>query len=164
MDNHAPCDTILARYGAAEFERRFKFCFVRNPWDRCVSWFFHHMAQPPYSAYGFRDWINAGMPHHWDVQNGTIYRNLRTPLEQFRFITDARGNVVVDFVGRSERFGEDMAHVARVLGLTLPPRQPRINRAGAREHADYRIYYDDATAKRVGKMLETDVRMFEYDF
>jgi hypothetical protein len=164
MDNHAPCDTLLARYGPAEFHRRFKFCFVRNPWDRCVSWYCHHIGIEPYSRYDFKGWIKAGMPHHWDVQNETDYRNARTPLAQHPFITSRSDEVMVDFIGRVERMGEDLAHVFDTLGMAPPPRRPHINRARARLRGDYRNYYDDETAREVGRMLETDVAMFRYQF
>jgi hypothetical protein len=164
MDNHSPWDMVVRRYGREEFDRRYKFCFVRNPWDRCVSWYCHHVDQPPYDRYTFKDWIRAGMPHHWNIQNGTVYQNQRTPLEQFRFIADDDQKLVVDFVGRVERFPKDMAAVAKVLGCKLPRTAPRINRAKGRLSADYRTYYDDQTAELVGKMLAPDIRLFGYSF
>ena len=164
LDMHAPCDMILRRYGPDEFARRFKFCFVRNPWDRCVSWYCHHAQMSPYNRYTFSGWVMAGMPHHWEIQNGTVYQARRTPLEQFRFITDQTGRTLVDFVGKFEQFEHDMAEAARALGIDLPGELPRINAAKSRLTTDYRRYYDDRAAEQIAKLLATDVRMFDYRF
>jgi hypothetical protein len=164
LDNHAAADMLLRRYGQEEFDRRFKFCFVRNPWDRCVSWFYCHAREPLYKQFAFGDWVNAGMPHHWDIQNGTVYQGRRTPMEQFRFVADGLGKLMVDFVGKMERFDEDMRSVAGTLGLQLPAELPRHNIAAMRRTPDYRTYYTDQTAERVGEILAMDVRMFGYSF
>jgi chondroitin 4-sulfotransferase 11 len=163
LDNHAPCEMVLRRYGQGEFNRRFKFCFVRNPWDRCVSWYHYHRTSPPYNRYTFRDWIAAGMPHHWEIQNGTVYQDRRTPLEQFPFITQGDGEVMVDFVGKTEHFETDLAYIAEQLDVSLPSHLPRLNAATGR-HSDYRRYYDDSSAEQIGNRLQRDVRMFDYAF
>jgi hypothetical protein len=162
-DNHATCDVVAERYGQSEFNRRFKFAFVRNPWDRCVSWYSFHKALEPYRTLTFREWVRQRMPHHWVEQNGTRYGD-HSPLEQFRFICDAKGATIVDFVGRVECFRRDMGRVANVIGLKLPPREPRINRSVARRLDDYHPYYDPPTAERIGELLATDVRMFDYRY
>jgi hypothetical protein len=165
LDNHATCRTLLRRYGPVQFRARFKFSLVRNPWDRCVSWFFHHVKSAPYSRYAtFGDWVRAGMPHHWDVQNESRYDEQHSPLEQLPFICDDRGRLMVDFVGQVEHFQPDLDLVARVIGIDLPHDDRHMNRAAARESSDYRTYYADETAELVAKRLERDITAFGYSF
>jgi hypothetical protein len=164
FDNHAPCSLIAERYGQEQFATRFKFTFVRNPWDRCVSWFFFHRNLQPYRDLGFRDWIKSGMPHHWQMQNGTLYGSIRSPLEQHRFVTDAAGRLMVDVVGRVESFQRDLQAIAKHIGFDLLTGLPRINRAKARVNRDYRAYYDHQTAELVGRMLARDLELFGYRF
>ena len=109
MDNHARCVVIKKRYG--DFDARYKFCFVRNPLERLVSWYDYHLKRyrcEPYTKMDFRSWILADCPHHWKKQNGTSWRGDLSPLRQWQFIYDDDGNLMVDDVFRMENFEQDL--------------------------------------------------------
>jgi len=37
LDNHCPASVMREKYD--DFDQRFVFCFVRNPWHRLISWY-----------------------------------------------------------------------------------------------------------------------------
>jgi hypothetical protein len=165
MDNHARWAVIKQRYGDDEYDRRYKFSFVRNPWDRCVSWYYYHRERgwAPYVEITFEKWVQNGMPHHWKDQNGTSYSAERTPLHQWRFVADDDGTPQVNFIGRIDRLNEDMRHVCEQLGIAMPERLEARN-ASRERMPDYRKHYDDKLAARVEVLCAVDIALFEFSF
>jgi hypothetical protein len=162
LDNHATCLVLRDRYGEVEFAERFKFCLVRNPWERCVSWYEHHRTLEPYSRLSFRDWVLAGLPHHWTVQNGTDYHR-SSPLWQHSFITDTNGDLMVDSIGRVERFLDDMIQICETIGISTDLAAKSHTRP-SRTQLHYREYYDDQTRGAVRTLLQRDILLFGYEF
>lgn len=161
-DNHARCAVIKRRYGVPEFNKRFKFCFVRNPWDRCVSWFFYHRKMVPYNKYTFEKWVKAGMPHHWTIQNGTNYRRLKmSPLHQSVFFIDGEGKPEVNYVGRIENFEHDMKEILTKLDVNSNMVNIKLNRSN---RVEYRKYYTEETKNIVARILKRDIELFKYEF
>ena len=162
FDNHARCEIIKKRYGEEEFDGRFKFCFVRNPWDRCVSWFFFHKRLKPYRYYSFAGWIKADMPHHWKIQNGTDYiKEKISPLEQYVFIYDKQGNKMIDYIGKVENLDDDLKYLLK-RGYMKRTNGHRQNKSSRR--SDYRKYYTRETKNIVANQLKKDIQLFNYKF
>ena len=66
----------------------------------------------------------------------------------------------VDFVGRTETFADDLAHVERRLGGE-PVHVPHRNKS---PHGSYRDYYTDATRAKVAEVYAADLDAFGYTF
>ena len=66
----------------------------------------------------------------------------------------------VDFVGRTETFADDLAHVERRLGGE-PVHVPHRNKS---PHGSYRDYYTDATRAKVAEVYARDLEAFGYTF
>jgi len=152
------------RANPKKFRTYFKFGFVRNPWDRLVSTFFflrrgglneldRAWADKNLAAYStfdafVREWLNedsiVSFPHF---------------LPQSFFVADARGNVMVDFLGRYESLAADFAEVARRLGRACT--LPLYNKS---EHADFADYYNADTRKIVARVYARDIELFNYRF
>ena len=149
----------------------FKFSFVRNPWDRLVSWWSmidnarNHVDQdqPPNSFFGYvlkraktfedfllrcDDEIVDSDGHKW------IFRN------QIDYLVDDAGSLIVDFVGRFERLQEDFNEISYRLGRS-PTTLPWTNNS---RHASYTEYYTPATAEIVARRYSRDVAQFGYQF
>lgn len=107
------------------FENYFKFCFVREPVSRFLSAYNYLVdgGKDPYDAAMGRDVAKYG-----DV-NAFILSGLRddgwSKLRHFRpqvsFLCDDKMNVMVDFIGRMERFDADCETIGKKLGVDLKP-------------------------------------------
>jgi hypothetical protein len=66
----------------------------------------------------------------------------------------------VDFIGKTERFAEDLQVVQERLGME--PRPPAHRNKS--EHGHYRDYYTDASRKRVAEVYAEDIDLFGYTY
>jgi len=158
----------------SEFDRLFKFSFVRNPYSRIVSEYlyrnyFHHRS--------FRDFVLNRLPQPgWDDQ----YRHV---MPQYDMLHDADGTLLVDYVGRFENLQQDFNEVCRRLGIEaaeLPHRNPSDKKSrklrrklrdflfrngeGNKSKASYRDFYDDETREAVSRYYRNDIETFNYRF
>lgn len=143
---------VIRRYLPAEvYERFFKFAFVRNPWDLLVS-YYHWIVQSP--SHGRQRRIRRmAFPDYVDYEIG------RGKLLQKDFVCDRHGNLIVDFVGRFENLHADFQQVCDRIGYTT--NLPHYKKTA---HDDYRSYYTDALARRVGEYFRPDIEYFGYTF
>lgn len=147
------------------WKRSFKFCFVRNPWDRMVSWFEfgkHNIYDKRNKQYdSFEDWILDGARHNWG-NDWRLDTQDDSPLRQFNFLMDWKQDPLVDFIGRFENLQEDFQYIADKIGrdITLP----RSNVTMARDGRHYREYYNAETREVVRNMLVKEIEYFGYEF
>lgn len=163
-ENHQRAAVLAQRF---QLDDLFVFCFSRDPYDRCVSWYEFHRHLEPYRSLAFRDWVGHGMPHHWEVQNGTDYTSLGiSPLLQYHFVEGCR----VDFVGKVESFLDDLAVVVerlnrmcerRGIDRRFEVRDEHLNRSG--RSRDLGDYYDEDSKDLVYRTLEKDFLHFGYE-
>lgn len=148
-----------------EWPRLFKAAFVRNPWDRLVSWY--SMIQEQSSA-AYRLWqyvrersrtFEEFLLHCTDVIDDHDGRKSFL-YNQLDYIADEQGNLLVDFVGRFERLDDDTARLFKRLGLDSVP----LGRANASQHAHYSTYYTPATRDLVAERFQRDIAYFGYNF
>jgi len=138
-------------------ENAFKFCFVRNPWDRLVSLFFYRSLNKQYKD--FREFCLDFKDQEIEpigLYNARLNSQFN---EQVSWITDEKGRLLVDFIGRFERLEEDFSRISRVLGVKA--RLPHRNRS---DHSNYRKYYDEETIGIVRQRYKRDIEFFGYDF
>jgi chondroitin 4-sulfotransferase 11 len=155
---HMSAREMRALVGPDSWSRYFKFAFVRNPWDRLVSWY-HMCIQVP-APNRFACFVREHAPTFDEfVTKATTGPGERTTRNQLDYLTDDRGEVIVDFIGRYEALHQDFARVQERLGL--PVALPHVNRS---VHGDYRAYYSDETRDIVARRFAGDIRFFGYDF
>jgi hypothetical protein len=143
------------------FDQLFKFAFVRNPWDLQVSSFHHIRRERPQYLSGHEDFA-AFLRWKLDPERPYQY-HIDTSIEsQTDYLIDLSGRVVVDFIGRYERLGEDFAEACRRIGmpaLALPHQRQARDR-----QKDYRGYYTDETAELVARHFARDIEILGYGF
>jgi hypothetical protein len=150
-----------------DFDRYFKFTFVRNPWDRLVSgfrflksgglnggdraWAREHLA--PFDD--FHDFVARWV----DRKNVSTWKHFAP---QYKYICEPGGeNLKVDFVGYFEHLADDFEHVRAKLGLRAGLEHHN-RTSGSRE--DYRACYSTETRDLVADVYAEDIRLFGYDF
>ncbi|MCU0835018.1 MAG: sulfotransferase family protein [Chromatiaceae bacterium] len=143
------------------FDQLFKFAFVRNPWDLQVSSFHHIRRERPQYLGGHEDFEGF---LRWKLDPERPYQyHVDTSIErQSDYLIDLHGAVVVDFIGRYERLGEDFATVCQRIGIA-PRALPHERRATDRKK-DYRGYYTDETAELVARHFARDIELLGYGF
>jgi len=150
---HARAANVRALFPSA-WRDYFKFCFVRNPFDRAVSDYIWRTRKTGNTGMTFQDFLqrlerrdfsNATIPRHFD--NWPIYT-----------IDD---RIEVDFVGRFERLAEDLDEVFARLGLQHPPltHAKRMQRTGS-----YHDWYQDDERNLVERLFADEIRQFGYSF
>ena len=143
--------------GEDAWRTHYKFAFVRNPWDRLVSWYQMCIDAP---TNDFMRYVHTHAPTFHDFLTKTTTGVAeRTTWNQVDYVSDEQGRLIVDFVGRFETLERDYAAVAARLGV-----QPDLPHANRSVHEDYRTYYTPETAELVRQRFSRDIEMFGYEF
>ncbi len=127
----------------------FKFCFVRNPWERMLSVYLFDRAH-----YEHRHGTRAGYPPLPE------YLKKLHPFQAIQQCDYIDSDPGMDFVGRFETLEKDFAYVAQRIGLngvTLP----HVNRT---RHQHYSSYYCDEARAIVAQLFPRDITRFDYRF
>jgi hypothetical protein len=168
---HRTAVELRAIYGDVAWRDFYKFAFVRNPWDRLVSWWSMVDGLRPRFEAGeapnafqryvldraktFEEFlVNCGDEISDADGRKYIFRN------QIDYLSDESGEVIVDFIGRFERLQDDMDQVSNRIGMDRVV-LPRVNRS---EHKSYRAYYTQETAALVADRYRRDLDVFGYRF
>ena len=155
-----------------QWENYFKFAFVRNPWDRVVSFYSEIInAEKSYwpSKINYRQKICELM--NIKTKELTFEIFLKCCLIEQKFknyhlepqyykICNLKDKIIVDFVGRYENFNNDLEFIFNKLNLDISS-FPHHNKSN---HKYYGEYYNDDTQRIVEKYYKKDIEMFDYHF
>ncbi|HYW75002.1 MAG TPA: sulfotransferase family protein [Gammaproteobacteria bacterium] len=158
-------------FSRRDFERYFKFTFVRNPWDRLLS------------AYNFlkrggmtkddRLWAEANLAAYDDFEqfvtgwvtrsNLSLYVHFKPQVDFLR--TPHSDRLPIDFLGFYENLSADFRYVCRRLGLPGNIELTQENRTAVGAGApDYRSRYTDEMREIVAEAYREDIVTFGYAF
>lgn len=141
---HHPPDAVIRAVGRETWDDYFKFTFVRNPWDRMVSWLFFTMTRSP-NVEGVKT-LEEVLGLH---ARGYVFGPHSVWLDGFEF----------DFIGRYERLEDDFRKVCCLIGADL--RLPWDNKT---EHGHYSEYYSSETQAVVADREQSVIEQFAYSF
>jgi chondroitin 4-sulfotransferase 11 len=157
---------IRGRQKMEAWEEYFKFAFVRNPWDRLVSWYtmvtrFQKAGNELWwyvheNSSTFEEFI-YNCTDEIEVKEGVCYSFTYNQLD---YVTDENGKLLVDFIGRLENFYEDVHEVFDKIGIPLES-IPHTNRS---EHRHYSEFYTPETEMVVRERFKRDIEYFGYEF
>lgn len=131
----------------------FRFAFVRNPFDRFVSTCAFLNRQNPNFRANSLQWMKVALG-----RPAFRARILMTP--QSDLLSDATGELGVNFVGRYETLQTSLDTIFDQLGLPLV----QLNVRNSSEHTHYREYYDDHLRSLVEQLYFTDLQNFNYTY
>lgn len=154
---HLLAQQIRQEVGPEVFSDYFKFTMVRNPWDKAVSQFTYMQKRKD-----LRDDIGMRKNDEFKTYLSLIKKTRHVQwMPQHFFVMSDEGEVLVDFIGRFERFEDDIHAILKKLHIDSVENIPH-RKKSLRSH--YRDYYDSESQEMVREMYKLDVLAFDYDF
>ncbi|MCB2078722.1 MAG: sulfotransferase family 2 domain-containing protein [Novosphingobium sp.] len=142
--------------GEREWNKRFKFAVIRNPYERFGSTFAYLHRNDPFPAHEAPDryvvWLEKIYARY------KVGRHDRNEGDQLAWIADDEGRIIIDKLCRYETLADDIAEVAKSLGR--PIELPRINET--RLKLDYHEIYTPRSREIVNEMHARDFEAFGY--
>jgi hypothetical protein len=150
---HLALRQVRPHVGQEMFDSYFKFAFVRNPFDRFVS----------YCAFMTRDGDvfqrapRAVMEHMLFVEPPEQHILFQP---QSSVLVDDDGKLLTDMVGRVEQMQASYDAICARIGI--PSRS--LEQVNSSRRGDYRQYYTPALVEGVAKRYARDLELFGYEF
>ncbi len=140
--HHIPANQIKQRIGEERWNSYFKFCFVRNPWDRAISryyWSFHKVKSLDESLIRYNPNVNF---HIYTID----------------------GKVTVDYIGKYESLMEDLAYVCEQLGIPFDKWLPRAKGDSRKDRRHYSEVMTKEQAEYIREKCAAEIELFDYQF
>lgn len=173
--SHMDAATLKGYVGEEIWDSYFKFCVVRNPFDKLVSAFhyFENKDESRRTAFlrSILEIVRASYARNTleQYRRHKLIRNFRNwvsteeiPKDQKMFLID--GNVCVDDFIQYENLENGICDVCDKVGVPFEPeRIPRLKQG--RRSFDLKIsdYYDQSTIARVKDVYNFEIERFGYD-
>lgn len=138
-----------------EWQEYWKFCFVRNPWDRVVSEY--HWANAESRGVAFDDFVQRLA--NADLEDPEQVRPV--PADNWSMLA-IDGKIVADFIGRFENLAHDMKEVCH--RLQIPFDSQRFPKLKTSKRGSYRPYYSEHTRKLIEQRYWQEISHFGYCF
>ncbi len=156
---HYTAQESINKFGIKEWERRFTFTAVRNPWDKVVSQYHYRIkinkSNLRNKPIKFNDWIKLTF-----VDQDPFYlNNPKMFMPQTDWISDDTGKILVDFIIRFENLNDDFDKVCKKIG-----KSGKLKHIKSTKHKHYRDYYDENSKKIIETWFQKDIENFGYRF
>lgn len=139
--------------GEETFNDYFKFAFVRNPFDRFVSYCAFATSREGSFA---RD--PKRVMRHFLFTAPPLQHVIFRP--QHLFLTDMDGRLLADRLGKVETMQADYDGICAQIGIATSP----LDHANRSRRGDYRDYYDQELIDGVAQIYARDLELFGYDY
>ena len=148
IHKHSSLEEYRRQLDQQVFDKLIKVACIRNPWDRCVSFFFSpHRGPVQWSEMAFSEFIESTVKPHSHF--------LKTSNGGSNYFDN------IDYYLRFERIGEDFERLCNRLHID-GPRLPHINKS-TREPYQY-YYKNHKTIDLVAKTFSDEIEQFQYAF
>ena len=147
-EKHSTLNDYRRELGDAMLAKLFKFCCVRNPWERAVSFYFSpHRGPVEWDRKAFKELMAGIVP-------ATAFVTLDKPSGKKHPFEN------VDFVIRYERLESDFREACNRIGI--PPAELPVRNKSTRGH--FAQYYDADLVELVRTRFREEVEYFGYEF
>jgi hypothetical protein len=149
--NHMPAAAIKALLGQELWNSYFKFCAVRDPFDKLVSAFHYFMpdaekiTKPSNLKQEFEKWLLTS----------------ELPLDRNKYTID--GEFCMDAIIRYEHLAEDMRRVCERLAVDFDMAELPTLKRGGRPKRALTDYYTKTSAETVKRLFQFELEHFGYD-
>lgn len=163
-----------------KYARYFKFSFVRNPWSRVVSCYKNKIENPNQdvidsiisrypgleAGMSFSEFINFLCRSKYGQDQ---YANAHW-ISQSIIISDIKGEMISDFIGKMETMEEDLNFIETKLSLPkieLPKLNTKSGWVGSEKNDEldyYKSYFTSRTIEAIKKRYHSDILRFGYSY
>ena len=133
-----------------KWDTYYKFCFVRDPYDRIVSaWNHVNRFNIP-----FQNFLNLK-----NTCNDVEY--MHTFMAQYRSMINEKAKNYMNFIGHFENLDEDFENILKNIGIVdfLHNKEEKLN---VRNHKKFYEYYNQETLDKVNILMKEDFQNLEY--
>lgn len=145
ISRHAKYSEVAEFY--PESKNYFKFSFVRNPWDRLLSFYLFKKT----------DRSTHQIPKDMSLKNFTLTISGQVLNNQISYV-DCLNQPF--FLGRFENLQDDFDKICDTIGVS----SCQLPLKNTTKHNHYTEYYDDETREIVAKKFARDIDHFGYKF
>jgi hypothetical protein len=149
--NHIPARKLKRRLSRQVWDSYFKFCIVRNPWDRVISQYhWRYRSIPEDQRPGIEAFLDS--------------RHVRSLQRKGFQLYTIGGKPVVDTICRYESLAEDLEKVRMDLGLPDPVDLPQAKAGHRKDKRHYREILSDSARDRIAEMFREEIELMGYSF
>ena len=156
---HKTAEEKILQIGQDQWDQKYTFTVVRNPWDRVVS-HYHYRFQRDVSGIqtdgiSFNDWVRLT----YRDQDPIYYNKPKMFQPQLKWVADDSGQILVDFICRFESLESDFQQVCKSINQrkTLPHLK-------SSQRRNYHEYFNLETIMIIEKWFQIDIDMFKYTY
>ena len=154
--HHKTYAQIIIDFNYAKDYTCFGVC--RNPFDRCVSHWFHIKKHAQNNKHHYGDLCRQILKNTSHFKDYLASENTVRPC--FNWLSSNGSDIDVDFIGKLENIQEDFKTICEKIGI--PQQQlPHTNKT---KHKHYTEYYDEETKQIVAEKYAKDIEYFGYEF
>lgn len=147
--NHMSAEEIKAIVDGEIWDRYYKFCFERNPWDKVVSHYYWAIKNKE-NPQTIKQFIDSGAPWRSKERGLGLY--------------SIDGKVVVDKVFRYEHLSDDLKSAFQEIGIDGAPELPNAKSGHRKDKRSYREILDDEDREKVAKIFKDEIELMGYEF
>ncbi len=158
--NHSPASVKKEYIGADNYAKYFSFTFVRNPYSLLVS-LYEYTHQTEKKIFEDRGWaLNKFQQNILDNSFEEWVHKYPTGRCQTDLIFSDDGALLVDFIGKTENFENDVNKLSKITGIGVDTKTI----ANSTTHNHYREYYSESTKKIVLQRYGKAINLFDYKY
>lgn len=145
-EKHFSVNQYIKKYGESMWNNYFTFSFVRNPWDRVISWIRYRDKR--HNLYGGR------------LNSSIIKKEVRINNSYYNMLSLDGSGGSIDFIGRFENLQHDCNVVCGKIGIP----QKKLPHENKTNHKHYTEYYDNETKELIAEKFAKDIEYFGYKY
>jgi len=133
-----------------DYDKFFKFTFVRNPFDWQVSMYFFMKEQKNHFQHDIINKLNFDEYIDWRVNEDFQL--------QKSFVVNENNELIVDYIGKLENIQKDFNYIQDRLNIQT--NLPHVNKS---KHKPYYEYFNKKTSNIIIEAFEEDFDFFGYE-
>lgn len=146
--NHISAKEIRRYIDQRIWESYYKFCFVRNPWDRFLSFYWWRCRSEPMPT--ITEFLASDIPLVLKRRGYDLYT--------------INGQVVVDRICRYENFDEEIEAVCRRLGIPEKIELPRTKSGYRKDKRPYRDILTEEEQAAITDLFNDEINLLGHEF